>query len=201
MVALHRSLTTLMTSSIEPMSCSVVSRSRRVIVWFLTAAGDGNSRQNEVVGCQSEFSRLTSKVERDAERSPELVVPRVPLADRGVRVVDAGRDPEAPQLLRDLRDERLELGVGREGHDEALDRGDGRREGQDGAVDVVGAGPVRVLEERVEDAADTERGLDDVRDKLADCDTERQTPALVSGGASFSKQVRVITERGAYPAP
>jgi hypothetical protein len=103
--------------------------------------------------CQSEFPELTSKVEGDAERSAELVVPCVPLADRGVRVVDAGSDPEAPQLLRD---ERLELGVGREGHDEALDRGDGRREGQDGAVDVVGAGPVRVLEERVEDAADTE---------------------------------------------
>lgn len=137
--------------------------------------------------CQSEFPELTSKVEGDAERSAELVVPCVPLADRGVRVVDAGSDPEAPQLLRDLRDERLELGVGREGHDEALDRGDGRREGQDGAVDVVGAGPVRVLEERVEDAADTERGFDDVRDKLADCDTERQTPALISERASFSK--------------
>lgn len=155
MVALHRSLTTLMTSSIEPMSCSVVSRSRRVIVWFLTAAGDA-SRSEQGRGERPKRSRLTSKVEGDAERSTELVVPCVPLADRGVRVVDAGSDSEAPQLLRDLRDERLELGVRREGHDQALDRGDGRREGQDGAVDVVGAGPVRVLKERVEDAADTE---------------------------------------------
>lgn len=43
--------------------------------------------------CQSEFPELTSKVEGDAERSAELVVPCVPLADRGVRVVDAEAIP------------------------------------------------------------------------------------------------------------
>lgn len=72
------------------------------------------------------------------------------------------------ETLTDSRDERFEFGVGREGNDQTLDRRDGGRERQDGAVHVVGAGPVRVFEERVQDATDTERRLDHVRDKLAD---------------------------------
>lgn len=67
----------------------------------------------------------------------------------------------------DLFDESTELGVAAERNDEDLDGGDGRREGEDTAVHVVLARPVRVLEKGVEDATDTKRGLDDVRSELA----------------------------------
>jgi hypothetical protein len=163
-----------MTSSIEPMSCRVVSRSRRVIVLFLTAVHANMVSMRKPVTWKGRDRGRTGKVERDAERRAELVVTGVPLANRRVRVVDAGRDAEAAELLRDLGDERLELGVGGERDDEALDGGDGGRKRQDAAVDVVGAGPERVFEEGVEDAADTEGGLDDVGDELADCVEARQ---------------------------
>lgn len=53
--------------------------------------------------------------------------------------------------------------------DENLDRRNEGREGQDSSRDVFLSSPVRVLEERVEDSTDTERGLDDVGSVLSDC--------------------------------
>ncbi|KAF3806253.1 putative glycine--tRNA ligase [Colletotrichum gloeosporioides] len=118
------------------------------------------------------------EVDGDAEGRAELVVAAVALADGRGRVVHAGGDAELAQLLGDLLDEGLELRVGGEGHDQNLGRGDRRGEGENLVEDMKGglityttsliaavrggAVPVAVLNERVEDTADTEGRLDNV---------------------------------------
>jgi len=65
-------------------------------------------------------------------------------------------------VLTNFGNERFEFGVAREGNDQALDRGDSGRKGENSSVDVVGTSPVGVFKEGVEDTTDTERGLDNV---------------------------------------
>lgn len=67
----------------------------------------------------------------------------------------------------DMEDEGVKLILGTEGDDEDLCGRDDGGEGEDGAVDVLFAGPEGVLEEGVENAAKAERGLDDVWGELA----------------------------------
>lgn len=86
--------------------------------------------------------------------------------------------------LTDIVDERAESRVLADSDDEALDRGNEGWEGKDlvrfstvqlkvlGRVThttglVLLTSPVAVLEQRIEDTADTERWLDDVGDELA----------------------------------
>jgi hypothetical protein len=70
--------------------------------------------------------------------------------------------------LTHFPNEGLEVRVPTEGNDENLDGSDERRQRQDTTVDVLLSCPVRVLEERVEDSSDTERGLNDVGSVFAD---------------------------------
>lgn len=60
-----------------------------------------------------------------------------------------------------------QLSILRDRHDETLDRGDNCREGKDTSSGVLFSCPVSVLQNRVKDTTNTERGFDDVGDELA----------------------------------
>lgn len=72
-------------------------------------------------------------------------------------------------ILTDLLEQRLEFGIATDGHDEHLDGSHGGREREHTAVHVILAGPVRVLQQRVQNPAKTERRLNHVRHELAHC--------------------------------
>lgn len=59
-------------------------------------------------------------------------------------------------------DDGREFGVGREGHDENFGRRNTGREREDSTFGGVGACPVDVFDEGIQDAADPEGGLDNV---------------------------------------
>lgn len=69
--------------------------------------------------------------------------------------------------LTNFAHKRLEVNVVAQRHNEDLDGGNGRGQRKDTTVNIVRAGPVRVLEEGVEDATDTERRLNNVGRELA----------------------------------
>lgn len=64
--------------------------------------------------------------------------------------------------MREGGDDGREFGVGREGHDKDFGGCDSGWEREDAAFGGVGACPVDMLDEGVQDTADSERGFDDV---------------------------------------
>ena len=85
------------------------------------------------------------EVDRHAERSAQLVVSAVPLADAGRRVVHAAGDAHGSELLRQLADGRRKVLMGRQRHDQNLGRRNGGREGQDLKKELV---PLRMSRRR-----------------------------------------------------
>lgn len=104
------------------------------------------------------------KVNSDTEGSSHLIVSGVSLTDRSGRVVNLGGESSLSQLLGHLLGERSQLLLRRKGNNEDLGGGHSRGERQNtlGSGGILGSSPEAVLNERVQDSANTERGLDDV---------------------------------------
>lgn len=104
------------------------------------------------------------KVNSDTEGGSHLIVSGVSLTDGGRRVVDLGGNSGLSQLLGHLLGEGSELLLGRKRNNQNLGGGDSRGERQNtlGSGGILRSSPEAVLNQRVQDSADTERGLNDV---------------------------------------
>ena len=76
------------------------------------------------------------EIDGDTERSAQLVVAGITLADTGRRVVHAAGDTQSAQFRGQGLDERFERGVGRERDQEHLGRGNSRGEGKNLGIRV-----------------------------------------------------------------